>query len=135
MRRAELGCAALLLAVLAGCGVSGTPVPECGGSGSEDRAVAIVRPPAATDEERPLAIECWRKLRRERIELWFSYPPGPECWQLSSIQLRESAETISVTIRAAPAPVCASDAGAEALTQIDLQAPVEHREVLDGSGA
>jgi hypothetical protein len=120
---------------LAGCEVNGAPVPECEGSGAEDREVAIVRPPASTDEERPLAIECWREVGRERIELWFSYPAGPDCWQLSSAELRESAQAISITLAAAPAPICIDDAGSGTLTQIELQAPVGDREVLDGSGA
>jgi hypothetical protein len=135
MRLVEIPTAAVLAATLAGCGLSGAPVPECKGSGSGDRAVAIVRPPAQTPEERPVAIECWRGLDPERIELWFDYPAGSGCWQLSSLELRESADAISIALAATPAAVCVDDAGAGVLTQIELQAPVEERAVLDASSA
>lgn len=94
--------------------------------------MAIVRPAAPTDEERTLAIECWNELDPERIELWFSYPSGGDCWQLSSVDLRESAEAITISLAAVPAPVCSSD-GSGVLTQIELQAPIADRVVSDAS--
>jgi hypothetical protein len=134
MRRADQTRAAVLVAALAGCGLGGAPVPECQGSGAEERIVAIVSPPRSTDEQRPLTIECWREIGSERIELWFSYPAGSDCWQLASAELRESAEAIAISLAATQAPVCTVDPGAETLTQIELQAPVGDREVLDASG-
>lgn len=125
----------VVAAALAGCAVSGAPLTECEGSGASEREPVIVRPPAAADEVRPLTIDCWREVGRERLELWFSYPAGAGCWVLSSAVLRESADAISITLAAIPAPVCADGAGSGMLTQIELQAPVDDRAVLDGGGA
>jgi hypothetical protein len=134
MRRPDPAKAAFLVAVIAGCGVSGAPVAACAESDPGDRAVAIVRATTPGEEERPLAIDCWRELDSERIELWFSYPDGSGCWQLSSLELRESADAISISLRASPAPICTVDPGTESLTQIELQAPLGDRDVLDASG-
>ena len=136
MRRADprsvAASVAVAVVVLAGCRPSGEPVPECVGEG-EGRWVAIVRPGLPTEGERPLAIECWREVGPERIELWFSVPAGSECWELSAVDLRESGDAIAVSLAAVPAAVCQGDVGTEGLTQIELQAPVDDRAVLDGT--
>ena len=131
---ARMWAAMALLAVspiLAGCGVTGTPVPECEGTVSEERKLEIAAI-APHDDERGLAIECWRALGRERLELWFDYPAGSGCWDLASVTLRESADAISVTLAATSARACADDAGAGHRTQIDIQAPIDDRRVLAG---
>jgi hypothetical protein len=133
MRRAEVSSLALGLATLAACAVNGAPVGECDSANGEARPAAIVRPPTPNEVAEALTIECWSEVRRERLELWFTYPAESGCWELSKADVRESGDAIAITLWATPAPVCPSDAGREARTQIDLQGPIADRRVLDGS--
>ena len=63
-------------------------------------------------------------------------PPGPDCYELASIELVESADAVAVTVfvsviddiggSCSPEPV-------RSVTEVDLQAPVGDRSLLDGS--
>ena len=125
---------ALALAVgplVAACGVSGAVVPVCEGTSTERRAAF-----AASDEahgtEMPIAIECWRMLQPERVEVWFTPQVGSDCWQLSRLDRRESADAVSITLFGSPHSECVAGADPQ-LTQIDLQAPIDDRALLDAS--
>lgn len=130
MRRA---LAALLL--LAACATpAGSEVPECDGSWDE-LASRIVMPGLGPSE--PTAIECIRQIDERRIRIGFLMPAGPSCHRLSAIDVVESADAVSITLHVAQYDD--SNAGAcpeEALrttTEIDLQAAVADRTLLDGS--
>jgi hypothetical protein len=78
-----------------------------------------------------------RRVDEKRISIGFELPPGPDCYELAAVELVESADAVSVTLQVAPM----TDAGgacpterARAVTEVDLQAPVGDRALLDGSG-
>ena len=130
MRRAAL--AALLLAACAA--PSGAPVADCDISwlNVESRIEADV------DGERlAVPIDCLRYLGRSRIRLGFTMPAGPDCYEIGDVATVEGPEEVSVTLVLVrdddPAAGACPDEGERATTEIDLQAPVDGRTLLDGS--
>lgn len=135
MRRIAAALGGLLLA--AACsGPAGVPVAECGAEWREVESVIVM--PGGTDA-RPVALDCIRQIDDKRVRMGFTLPPGPDCWQLSDYRLTESADAVSITLFIArsddpAAGACAPESRVLA-TEIDLQAPVAERSLLDGSAA
>ena len=130
MRRAAL--AALLLAA---CAVpSGAPIADCDISwlNVESRIEADV-----DGEQLTVPIDCLRDLGRTRIRLGFTMPAGPDCYEIGDVATVEGAEEVSVTLVLVrnddPAAGACPDEGKRATTEIDLQAPIDGRTLLDGS--
>ena len=124
-----------LLLVIAGCTTPvGTSVDDCGASWRDVESLIVV--PGGTGE-RPVVIECMRQVDDRRIRIGFTLPGGPDCWRLSRYELVESADAASVALFIArsddPAAGACAPGDRRVATEIDLQAPVEGRELLDGS--
>ena len=133
MRRAT-AAAVLLPLLMCGCVTpAGTPVEECNTSW---RGLAARIVTGAENDRRAIPIACIWSVDEERISIGFEMPPGPECYELAAIEQEESADAVAVTLFVAPA----SDVGGacpteprRAVTEVDLQAPVGDRVMLDGS--
>ena len=127
-------CAALALALLAGCAVAeGAPADLCD-AGWRSRDTVIVEPGGV--DEQPVAIDCMRALERRRVRIGFTMPPGPECHDVSRIEVVETAEAVSVTVFLARRDDPNAGACAEprrVRTELDLQQAVGRRDLLDGS--
>jgi hypothetical protein len=135
MRKAVLPALPLAAALLlAACAMpTGIAVEECNTSW---QGVDPVIAGGATDDQQPVPISCIRTVDEKRISIGFELPAGPDCYELASIGLVESADAVSVTLFAAliddiggscsPDPV-------RSVTEVDLQAPVGDRTLLDGS--
>jgi hypothetical protein len=132
MRRAA---AAALALVMAACGVpSGAERTGCGPDWSE--AEVHVTRPGGTDSQ-PMPIACMHQVANRRIRVGFLLPPGPDCLRLHRVQLSESADAVAITLIGAvsddpPAGACPSEE-VQAITEVDLAAPLDHRTLLDGS--
>jgi len=132
MRRALAG-----LVLLAGCtAAEGAPAPECDASWREVESLVVT--PVA-ELERAVALDCIRQVDDRRIRIGFRLPAGPDCWVLGDYDLVETADAVAVTLFVArtddpAAGACAPDER-RAATEIDLQAPVDERVLLDGSVA
>ncbi|MDQ2689060.1 MAG: hypothetical protein M3Y29_02145 [Chloroflexota bacterium] len=127
--------AALVVLLLAACASpSGAEVATCDGSwrGVESR---IVRP--GGENAMTLAIECMRPVDDKRVRIGFLMPAGPTCYRLSEIEVVEAAEAVSFTLVASvddnPAAGACPEDETRTATEIDLQAPVGERALLDGS--
>jgi len=127
---------ALLAAlVLAACtSVTGSPAETCDGTW---RGIdAVVATPGAGEAE-PLPVTCIRQVGDKRIRMGFSMPPGPTCYLLDAVQVVESADAVSVRLMVRPDPDPASgacpDRAGRVTTEVDLQAPVADRELLDAA--
>lgn len=124
--------AAMLL--LAGCtAADGVTAPECDSSWRDVESLIVTD---AGDSERPVALDCIRQIDDRRIRIGFHLPPGPDCWVLSDYRLVESADAVSVSLLVArlddpTAGACPPDER-RVTTEIDLQAPVDDRELRDG---
>ncbi len=130
MRRA-LVVALLLVACAA---PTGEAVDVCDGSW-RDVESRIVIPDG--EGAQPVPIECMRRIDRRRVRIGFFMPPGPTCYQLRAIEVVEGADAVSITLLASPdddpaAGACPEEA-ARTATEIDLQAAVEDRVLLDGT--
>jgi hypothetical protein len=139
MGDARRAIAAALLVGLVGCVAQpeGVRVPECEGI-ALDRPMTRVDPLDAPARQELVAIECWRESDRERVELWYSLPPGPTCWRLTAVELRESADAVGLALSAGTADdatggACAPDHASER-TVVELQAPLADRVILDAGG-
>jgi hypothetical protein len=127
--------ALLALAALAGCVVpTGSTVDVCDGTWREVESV-IVTP--STAEGRVIPMTCIRQVDDKRIRIGFSMPPGPTCYVLSAVRVEESADAVSVAIVVAAnddptAGACPDDPGRTA-TEVDLQAPIADRTLLDAA--
>lgn len=131
MRRAVLA----LVIGLAGCAAPvGTERDVCAAEWLD--VTAVVARGGDGVGERPLPIECMRKVALRRVEVGFSLPAGPDCWLLQRVELQESADAVSVrligAVDADPNVGACSDQPRRAQTEIDLQAPVGRRVLLDG---
>jgi hypothetical protein len=129
MRRASL-----LAVLLAACAMpAGVGVEECNTSwrGLEARIAT-----GAEGDRQPVPIACMRRVDDKRISIGFELPPGPECYELAAVELFESADAVAVTLQVTPMDdaggACATEP-ARAVTEVDLQAPVGDRALLDGS--
>lgn len=129
--------AALAVVLLAACATpTGDAVPDCDGTWREVESV-IVTP--AAGETRVVSIECMRRIDQNRVRIGFEMPPGPTCFSLAAVDVVEAADAVSFTLRVAPnhdptAGACPEQATRRA-TEVDLQAPVAERQLLDGSGS
>jgi hypothetical protein len=130
MRRAAV---AVLVLLTACASPSGVAVEECNTSwrGIDARIVSD-----GTGEPRTAPIACMLGIDERRISIGFEMPPGPDCYELAGIELDESADAVAVTLTVG----VASDVGGSCpdepvrvVTEVDLQAPVDDRTLLDGS--
>jgi hypothetical protein len=80
-----------------------------------------------------------RRIDERRVRIGFFMPPGPTCYQLRAIEVVEGADAVSITLLASPDDNRAAGACPEeevrTATEIDLQAAVDERLLLDGAGA
>lgn len=133
MHRAAAACLALL--VLAACTVpSGTERAGCNAEWLDAPAVIAG---AGGAGERPLPIECIKQIGTRRVQVGFLLPAGPSCYLLARVELVESAEAVSITLIGAlnddpNAGACPEEAR-RVVTEVDLQARIEARALLDGS--
>ena len=132
MKRRSAALAVLL--VLAACiPPSGAPVDECNTSwrGLDARITTD-----ADGDARTIPISCVWRIGQNRISIGFEMPPGPDCYELATINLEESADAVAVTLFVSLAEdvggACPSDPE-RTVTEVDLQAPVGDRSILDGS--
>ena len=130
MHRAAL--AGLLL--LAACAMpNGVAVEECNTSW---RGIDPLITTGATADEHTIPISCMRTVDEKRISIGFEMPPGPDCYELASIGLVESADAVSVTLNVAGIDDIGGSCSPEPVrfvTEVDLQSPVGDRTLLDGS--
>ena len=128
---------ALVLAVLlAACATpTGEAVEVCDGTWREVESV-IVTP--VDEGAQHVPIECMRRIDERRVRIGFLMPPGPSCYRLSAIEVVEGADAVSITLFASPDDNPAAGACPEeevrTATEIDLQAAVDERVLLDGAG-
>jgi len=131
MRRAAL--AALLLTACAA--PAGAPVEvECDASWRFIESHILME---LDGERQTVPIECIRRNGLRRIRIGFMMPPGPSCFGLAGIEVVESGDAVSITLVVARnddplAGACANEP-TRAATEIELQAPVADRSILDGS--
>ena len=126
---------ALFVLLLSACAMpAGDAVAECDATWREVDSV-IVQPREAVSET--VAIECMRRVDEKRVRIGFEMPAGPTCHVLSAIDVVEAADAVSFTLRVAavddPAAGACPEEPMRTATEIDLQAPVADRELLDGS--
>jgi hypothetical protein len=130
MHRAAL--AGLLL--LAACAMpKGVAVEECNTSW---RGIDPLIATGATADQQTIPISCMRTVDEKRISIGFETPPGPDCYELASIGLVESADAVSVTLNVATIGDIGGSCSPEPVrfvTEVDLQSPVGDRTLLDGS--
>jgi hypothetical protein len=131
---------ALVLALLLGaCATpAGRSVGECDASWRDVESV-IVRPASGGSETETVPIDCMRRVDQKRVRIGFSMPPGPACYTLSGVDVVEAADAVSialwVTAIADPAAGACPEEATRTATEIDLEAPVADRSLLDGSAA
>jgi len=137
VRRAIVALAVSLAAatVTSACTTpTGSGRNPCGAEWLGRQAVAAA---GAGIEEAPLLIECIEAIGESRVRVGFSLPSGPDCHLLSRIELVESADSLSITLFGAvsddPSAGACADEARRVLTEIELQAPVGQRSLLDGS--
>lgn len=132
MRKTTAACLALALAACAA--PSGTERFGCNAEWLDAPAV-IVR--GGGIEERPLPIECIEPIGPRRIRIGFLLPPGPTCHLLARVELVESADAASITLIGAvsddPNAGACPDEARQVVTEVDLQARIDNRTLLDGS--
>ena len=126
-----------LLVLLAGCAEpSGVPHPVCGDEWAD--LDPIITSADAGGDENPIPIECIAEIDTQRVRIGFSLPPGPDCHVLRRVELVESADAVAITLVGGvvddPRAGACSDEPRRAVTEVDLQAPVDGRMLLDGSG-
>jgi hypothetical protein len=129
--------AAAALLVLAGCASPvGAERPVCAAEWLE---VPTVAAEGGGVGEEVVPIDCFEPIGPRRVRVGFVLPPGPDCHVLQRVELRESADAISITLVRAVnddpnAGACPGEAQM-AMTEIDLASPVDDRVFLDGSAA
>jgi hypothetical protein len=131
---------ALVLALLlAACATpAGRSVGECDASWRDVESV-VVRPGSGGTKTETVPIDCMRRVDQKRVRIGFSMPPGPACYTLSGVDVVEAADAVSialwVTAIADPAAGACPEEASRTATEIDLEAPVADRSLLDGSAA
>lgn len=136
-RGSTLAVLVLALALaLTGClSPQGTPVPMCA---SDFEPIFQATPRAMTDRPESIPVECYRITGNARIEVGFIMPPGPQCFAVESVEVVESADAVSLELRVGgiidPLGACPQQ---ELLWSVlvELNTPIEGREVLDVVGA
>ena len=130
--RSVVLAAALLVAACAA--PSGSPAETCDGTW---RGIGAVIASGGEGEAQPLPVTCIRQVGDKRIRIGFSMPPGPTCYVLAAVQVVESADAVSVRLTIRPDEDTASGACPEesgrVTTEVDLQAPVAGRGLLDSA--
>jgi len=130
MHRAAI--AGLLL--LAACAMpNGVAVEECNTSW---RGIDPLIATGASADQQPIPISCMRTVDEKRISIGFEMPPGPDCYELASIELVESADAVSVSLFVSVIDDIGGSCSPEPVryvTEVDLQSPVADRTLLDGS--
>ena len=127
---------ALLVAILvAGCATpAGAPVDVCDGSWREVESVIVI--PGGSGE-RPVDLACIRQVDDRRVRIGFEMPGGPDCLRLSRLELVESGDAVSIALFVAanddPAAGACAPGARRVATEVDLQAPVDDRALLDGN--
>jgi hypothetical protein len=125
----------LAAVMLAACATpSGRPAQICDGTWRGIDSVIATR---GDGDTRPLPVTCIREVDVKRIRIGFSMPHGPSCYVLDAVQVVESSEAVSVRLMVRPDDDPASgacpDEAVRVTTEVDLQAPVADREVLDAA--
>ena len=124
--------AALLF--LAACAMpNGVAVEECNTSW---RGIDPLIATGATADQQTIPISCMRTVDEKRISIGIEMPPGPDCYELASIGLVESADAVSVTLFVSVIDDIGGSCPPEPVrfvTEVDLQSPVGGRTLLDGS--
>jgi hypothetical protein len=129
---------ALVLALLlAACATpAGRSVGDCDASWRDVESV-VVRPGSGGTKTETVPIDCMRRVDQKRVRIGFSMPPGPACYTLSDVDVVEAADAVSialwVTAIADPAAGACPEEATRTATEIDLEAPVADRSLLDGS--
>lgn len=124
----------LLALVLAACASpTGEAVPAC--DESWDAVEPLIVTP--TDEAAiSVPIDCMVEIDESRIRIGFLMPPGPSCHRLSGLTLTESADAVEISIVVSvvndPLAGACAEESTRAVTEVDLQAPVADRDLLDG---
>ena len=130
MHRAAI--AGLLL--LAACAMpNGIAVEDCNTSW---RGIDTLIATGASADQQPIPISCMRAVDEKRISIGFEMPPGPDCYELASIDLVESADAVSVSLFVSVIDDIGGSCSTEPVryvTEVDLQSPVADRTLLDGS--
>jgi hypothetical protein len=124
---------AALLALAACAMPTGVAVEECNTSW---RGIDTLIATGATADQQPVPISCMRTVDEKRISIGFELPPGPDCYELASIGLVESADAVSVTLFVSVIDDIGGSCSPEpirSVTEVDLQAAVGDRALLDGS--
>jgi hypothetical protein len=129
-----LRAALIALLLLAACvQPSGAAVDECNTSwrGLEPRITT-----GEARERQPVPITCMLVIDERRVAIGFEMPPGPDCYELATIELKESADAVAMTLEVALLEDVGGSCPEEPLrmvTEVDLQSPVGDRALLDGS--
>lgn len=124
------------LALLAACTTpSGTQAEVCDGSWRD--VASVIVSPASGGERQAVAIRCIRPVDENRVRIGFEMPPGPDCYELAAIDVVEAAHAVSIALFVSrvddPAAGACPMEDRRTATEVDLQAPVAGRELLDGS--
>lgn len=131
MRRAAIAT----LLVVAGC-ASPTGAARTGCNADWLDVPSVVTHPGGV-EELALPIDCIEQIANRRLRIGFRLPAGPACHVLSRVELLESADAVSITLIGAvdddPNAGACPDEAQMVVTEIDLAAPVDDRQLLDGS--
>jgi hypothetical protein len=132
MRASSALVAAILLAACVA--PSGSPAETCDGTWRGIDSVVAIPDDA---EAQPVPATCIRQVGDKRIRIGFSMPPGPTCYLLDAVEVVESADAVSVRLMVRtdddPASGACADRPGRVATEVDLQAPVADRRLLDGS--
>jgi hypothetical protein len=129
----RLSALAVLLVLTACVSPSGEPVDECNTSWRGLEARIVGRP---SGDAQPIPIACMWQVDEKRISIGFELPPGPDCYELASIEQEESAGAVAVTVFVSRMDDVGGSCSPEpirSVTEIDLQSPVGDRRLLDGS--
>ena len=128
---------ALVALLLVGCASPSGAALEFCGAGWSDAEPVIVTPDDAEPE--PVPIACVRRIGERRLRIGFEMPPGPDCHRLAGVEIDEGADAVAVTLLVVrvddPMAGPCAPRSLTTTTEVDLQAPIGERELLDGSRA
>jgi len=123
--------------LLAACAVpTGAEADVCDATWRGVESVVVAKAPG---EHQPVAVECMRRVDERRVRIGFTMPPGPSCHRLTGVDVVEGADAVSITLLVSRvddplAGACPTEP-VRTTTEVDLQAPVDDRVLLDGSRA
>ena len=130
------GAAVAILLGLAGCATpSGAERPICDARWLDVPALAAE---GTGIRELPLAIDCMEEIGPRRLRVGFTLPAGPDCYLLRQVDIRESADAVSIGLVGAvnddPNTGACPEQPRRAVTEMDLASPIGERSLLDGGG-